>query len=281
MRRSAVVGSEFAGRDAEWRMRMTTGRTFRLGYNTLTWGATPDMEEMLGAISGAGWEGVEFISSSLDWLGTPSRLRGLVDRYGLEPVSVFGNVSVDSDAEEVMERQRRRMEFAAELGATVYPFLGGKRAAQRYPSDEDFKRLAEQCNILMEYAGGLGLTVAYHAHPLCTVETEEEQDRLLEFAPDLPLCLDVSVSARMGEDPVPQIVKYRDRLAYLHMKDDGVGKFCVMGQGVAGLDFGKIRETLNSIGYSGWVMGELSNYADTPAVESCYANMDHLKSVGY
>ncbi len=265
----------------QWRRRMSEGRTFRLGYNTLTWGATPDMDEMLGAISGAGWEGVEFISASLDWLGTPSRVRKLLDDHGLEPVSVFGSVSIDSDADVVMEHQRRRMEFAAELGATIYPFLGGKRVARRYPNDDDFKKLAEQCDTLMEYAAGQGLTVAYHAHPLATVESEEEWDRLLEFAPRLPLCLDVSVSARMREDPIPQIVKYKDRLAYMHMKDEGIGKFCVMGQGVAGLDFGKIRETLNSIGFTGWVMGELSNYADTPANESCYANMEHLKSVGY
>lgn len=54
-----------------------------------------------------------------------------------------------------------------------------------------------------------------------------------------------------------------------------------MGQGTVGLDFGRIRETLNEIGYRGWVMGELSGYADTDAVESCYSNQAYLRSVGY
>ena len=260
---------------------MTTGRSFRLSYSSLTWGATPDMEEMLDAIAGAGWEGVEIISASLDWLGTPGRVRRLLDERNLPPVALFGTVSIDSDSDMVMEHQRRRMEFAAELGCTIYPFLGGKRVSLRCANDDDFKKLAEQCHTLMEHAAPLGLTVAYHAHPLCTVESEEEQDRLLSFAHDLPLCVDVSVAARMREDPVAQLIKYRDRLAYVHMKDDGKGKFCVMGQGVVGLDFGKIRETLNDIGYEGWVTGELSAYADTPAVESCYENMKYLRSVGY
>ena len=85
----------------------------------------------------------------------------------------------------------------------------------------------------------------------------------------------------MGEDPNAQLRKYRDRLAYVHMKDWARGKFCEMGQGTVGLDFAAIRETLNEIDYQGWVMGELSTYADTEAVESCYANRKYLASLGY
>ena len=33
---------------------MTTGRPFRLGYNTNSWGRTPDLDAMLGDIAGAG-----------------------------------------------------------------------------------------------------------------------------------------------------------------------------------------------------------------------------------
>ena len=42
-----------------------------------------------------------------------------------------------------------------------------------------------------------------------------------------------------------------------------------------------LRETLEEIGYDGWVMGELSTYADTDATESCYVNRKYLASVGY
>ena len=38
---------------------------------------------------------------------------------------------------------------------------------------------------------------------------------------------------------------------------------------------------LEEIGYDGWVMGELSTYADTDAAESCYVNRKYLASVGY
>ncbi len=54
-----------------------------------------------------------------------------------------------------------------------------------------------------------------------------------------------------------------------------------MGRGTVGLDFGRIREALNEIGYQGWVVGELSSYADTDAEESCRANREYLRSVSY
>ena len=54
---------------------MSATRTFRLGSSTITWGGTPDLDEVLGTIADAGWEGAEFIGISLGWLGTPRRLR--------------------------------------------------------------------------------------------------------------------------------------------------------------------------------------------------------------
>lgn len=260
---------------------MIATRSFRLGYSCITWGPTPDLDKALGAIAGAGWEGVEFIGVSLDWLGTPHRLRGLLDRHGLLPVCMFGSASLGGDASHAMERQRRIIEYAAELGCSVYCFLGGARTPLRLPTDEEFKRLAEQAETLIDYAAPFGLTVAYHAHPRCTVESEEEQDRLLSYTDRLKVCVDVSVAGLMEEDAIAQLRKYRDRLGYVHMKDWARGKFCLMGQGTVGLDFGRIREALNEIGYRGWVMGELSSYADTDAVESCYANRAYLRSVGY
>ena len=260
---------------------MSARRPFHLGYSVISWGETPDLDSVIGSIAQAGWEGVEFIGVSLDWLGTPRRLRAVLDRHGVPPVCMFGSVSLGDDATTVMERQRRLIEYAAEVGSSVYCFLGGQRVVRRLPTDDEFKRLAEQAELLIDYANPFGLTVAYHAHPRCTVESEAEQDHLLRYSERLKLCVDVSVAALMGEDAVAQLRKYRDRLAYVHLKDLGPGKFCLMGRGTAGLDFRRIRETLTEIGYGGWVVGELSSYADTDATESCMLNHQYLESVGY
>ena len=260
---------------------MSGVRSFSLGYSCISWGVTPDLDEVLGTIADAGWEGVEFIGVSLDWLGTPRRIRSLLDRHRLAPVCMFGSVELGDGEEPQLEKQRRLIEYAAEIGAPLYTFLGGKRVHRRFPSEDEFRRLGELGEELVEYAVPFGLTVAYHAHPLCTVESEEEQDRMLAYAPRVKVCVDVSVAALMGEDAVGQIRKYGDRIAYVHMKDWARGKFVPMGRGTVGLDFGRVRETLNEIGYRGWVMGELSTYADYDAAEACRDNMAYLRSVGY
>src|SRR5205823_5679949 len=118
------------------------------------------------------------------------------------PVCMFGNVSLGPDATLVLERQRRLIEYAAELGCAIYCFLGGQRVVRRLPTDEEFKRLGEQADTLIDFATPHGLTVAYHAHPRCTVESEAEQDCLLAYTDRLAVCVDVSVAALMEEDAV-------------------------------------------------------------------------------
>lgn len=261
---------------------MTTGRPFRLGYNTNSWGRTPDLDVMLGDIAGAGWEGVEFITLSLDWLGTPRHLSGLLDKHGLTASAMFGRLdTLGDDAEQMLERERRRIEYAAELGCRAYPFTGPPRVVRRPPTEDEFKRLGELAETLIDHAAGLGQILAFHAHPNCVVETEAEQDRLLSYTDRLQVCVDVSIAALMREDAVAQLRKYRDRLGYVHMKDVAPGKYCIMGRGMGLLDFALIRETLLDIGYTGWVVGELGSGADTGTVESCYANREYLRSLGY
>jgi inosose dehydratase len=256
---------------------------YRLGYTTLSWAWTDDLDvdRMLWTMADAGWEGVELISLSADVLGTPTRLRAKLDANGLDAVGVLGSVKLGDEASDSLRRQQRLIEYGAELGCSVYCFIGGDRVRQRRPNDDDYKQLADVSEQLIDHAAAHGMAVAYHAHPRCTVESEQEQDRLLEHTDRLGICVDVSVAAFMQEDPVEQLRKYRDRLAYVHMKDWTQGKFCTLGRGTVGLDVPAVLRTLTELDYRGWVMTELSPYADTPAEASCYDNREYLRSIGY
>lgn len=255
---------------------------FRLGYTSSSWGYTPDVDAVLNAIRTAGFEGVEFNRISASWLGTPSRARSFFERHGLVPVATLDEIGVtNEDRTKGIERLRRVIEYSAEVGHSIFCLVGPLRVGQRLPNDDEFKRLADETEALIDTAAPLGITVTYHAHPGCTVESEEEQDRLLEFTQRLKICLDVSVSGFMQENPVAQIRKYRDQIAYVHMKDWTKGKFCILGRGTIGLDFPAILATLTEIDYTGWVMTELSSSADTGAEASCLANGAYLRSLGY
>ena len=47
--------------------------SFKMGFSSIKW-QNPDLEKVLTQVREAGWEGWE-IRPSLDWLGTPSRVR--------------------------------------------------------------------------------------------------------------------------------------------------------------------------------------------------------------
>ena len=74
---------------------MRAPRSFRLGYSIIGWGGTPDLDEALGAIKEAGWEGAEFTGVSLEWLGTPKYLKSVFDRYELPLACIFGGLRLE------------------------------------------------------------------------------------------------------------------------------------------------------------------------------------------
>ena len=273
------------GAVATYHSRPMPDRPWKLGYNTLTWVETrdPELERVFATMRDAGWEGIELLDNDANWSGPPSRVRGMLERVGLPVVAVLGGVQID-EARRVrqLELQKRLIDFGAELGCEAYVFLGGDRVFRRLTSDDDLRRLADVANELVEYAEPLGMTVNHHSHPRCTVEREEEQDRLLAFAdPRLRVCLDIGISAFMDEDYRAQVDKYAGRTGYVHLKDWAHGKYCVLGEGTKGIDWADVLEGFTATGYDGWVTAELSWYGDTDADLSCHANRAYLRSLGY
>lgn len=256
---------------------------YRIGYNTLTWSNDYDLERVFATIKAAGWEGVELVGNDANWSGPASRVRAMLERVGLPAIAMLGTVQIDDDRmTRATEMQKRMIDFGAELGCEAYVFVGGDRVGRRLPTNDEFRRLADVANALIDYAEPLGMTVNHHSHPRCTVERETEQDRLLAFADDrLKICLDVGISAFMDEDYVTQIRRYAPRTGYVHLKDWAFGKYCILGQGTKGIDWAEVLATFTETGYDGWVTVELSWYGDTDADESCAANRDFLRSIGY
>jgi sugar phosphate isomerase/epimerase len=260
-------------------------RRWKLGYNTLTWSETrdPDLERVFATIQAAGWDGVELLDNDANWSGPPSRVRGMLERVGLRAIAMLGVVQID-DARRArqLELQKRMIDYGAELGCEAYVFIGGDRVYRRQTTDDDIRRLADVANLLVEHAEPLGMTVNHHSHPRCTVERQEEQDRLLAIADQrLRVCLDVGISVFMDEDYLVQIQGYAGRTGYVHLKDWAHGKYCVLGQGTRGVDWARVLEAFTATGYEGWVTTELSWDGDTDPDASCRANREYLRSLGY
>ena len=95
---------------------------FKFGYSTLRW-QHPDFEALLTQLKDAGWDGWE-MRQSLDWVGTPQRIRQVCNNVDLPIAAVTARgLPIDKNPEQ-MELNKRRIDFAAEVEADCFMFMG-------------------------------------------------------------------------------------------------------------------------------------------------------------
>jgi inosose dehydratase len=251
--------------------------SLRFAYSTINWGETCDLASAFDDIRRAGWRAVELFGHSLDWLGTPEHVRGLLGN--LQVATSFGSVDLPS-SERQITIHKRRIDFAAAVGAQAYGLVGAGRPRARPPTGAEIKELAHMCEQLAVYADDHGMVVAYHPHTRCTVENEAEIDALMNETKALTLCLDVSHIALVGEDPIAHLRKYCERLGYVHLKDWARGEFIEIGRGTLGIDFPACLKLLETLGFKGWCVVEHS-VSKTSPLDSAMVNAAYLKSLGY
>ena len=261
---------------------------FKLGYSTLRW-QTPELEPLLTQIKEAGWDGWE-LRQSLDWLGTAKRVKQISDNVGL-PVAVVTarGIPIDKDWNQ-MELNKRRMEFAAEVGADCFMFMGAGKPKDRPVSDADIAALADVSEAWAEYAAQYNLEVCYHIHTNTTIDSIGDWAKYMSLLKKCKLCIDVSHAALWGYDPVQAIRRYKDQLNYVHLQDYGSASgggdtpyevnWVDVGGGTA-MNFPAIMKTLADIGFDRWVTacpGQVENRSDE---ERMRVNREYLRSLGY
>lgn len=84
---------------------------------------------------------------------------------------------------------------------------------------------------------------------------------------------DVSNMIRQGYDIYQEIRRLGGRIAQIHMKEKG----CLLGEGL--VDYLKVRDAIEAIGYRGWLVIEEARVKGR-TVEDCYRhNIKHLQSI--
>ncbi len=266
---------------------------FKLGYSTLRW-KNPDLEPALEALKEVGWDGWEG-RLPLDWLGPPSRLRRVCENTGM-PLAVFtASGSPDSRDWEHVERNKRRMEYAAEMGADCFMFMSGRKPEGRAVNEDDLKAAAEGAEAWAEYAGQFGLEISYHIHTNTLVDSTEDWRFYMSCLDKAKLCIDVSHAQLWGYDPVASIGDFRDQLNYVHLQDysstsreeDGqyLPVWCDVGDG-EDIDFPGIGKAMEEIGFTRWVTscpGQPIPGADDSISEAKRSRgaYEYLKGIGY
>ena len=265
----------------------------KMGYCTLRW-REPDLEAALTELKKAGWDGWEG-RLPLDWLGTPKQVKQVCDNVGM-PLVVYTAVgSPENDDWAHVERNKRRMDFAAEMGVSCFMYMSGPKPKDRAATADDIKRAAAKADEWAEYAGQYGLELSYHIHTNLSVDSAEDWKLYMDNLHRAKLCIDVSHAELWGYDPVQSIVDFWDKINYMHLQDYAectvreAGRFnpvwVDVGQAEC-LDFKGVLDTLDARGFSGWVTscpGEPVPGGEDPLSEARRSRRmrEYVRGLGY
>ena len=250
---------------------------FKLGYSSLRW-LDLDLEPRLHQIRKAGWDGWE-IRQSLDWLGTPSRVRRLCQDAGTPVSAVMGQrITLDNDPL-MKEQNKRRIDFAAEIEADNFTIIGAERLQDPAAHQAQIAALADLADEFADYAAQYGLDVCYHVHTRTTVDSRSEWELLMSLMNRCKLCIDVSHAQFWGYDPARSIHDFKDRLVYVHLQDWLGYRWADLDEGTL-VDTGACLEALDAIGFERWVVacpGD-SSRSDEQRIR---CNRAYLRGLGY
>lgn len=256
----------------------------RLGYNTNgTTGHRWDQAIELMAEIGYQAVAITVDHSCLDPFspGLPAeldRLRRLLERLQMKSVIETGArflldprlkheptlVSPTDEARAIrVDFLKRCVHIAKELNSDAVSFWSGILRDQS-PRDEAFRRLADGCRNVLDFAHQQGVKLAFEPEPGMLVQSFDDYRKLISRVdgPEFGLTVDIGhVHCVETESISSYLTEWKSRIWTIHIEDmcKGVHDHLRFGEGT--IDFPAVFQTLKAIGYSGTVNVELGRHS--------------------
>ena len=241
----------------------------RFGCQTYTWEMLGpawqgDADEILVAIAGAGYGGIEITDRMIGaYAGRSAAFGGVLQRHGLALVAfALGSAGGFSEADHAAQ------DLAAIDAALAFlaPFPGAVlslgSATQLSPGNRRDK-LAVAARIYNEAGrrgAAVGVPVALHPsshHGTLLFSRSDYDEMFAQLDPALVGWVpDTGHILRGGQDLLDTLAAYRERIRYLHLKDvDATGTWRMLGEGAC-----DIRAVVDHVAaapaFNGWVVAE-------------------------
>ncbi|HYF93274.1 MAG TPA: sugar phosphate isomerase/epimerase [Symbiobacteriaceae bacterium] len=265
---------------------------FDVAVHLITWGS--DWRQGLADVSALGFKGCE----TFTWVAEQhyerqQQFKEILAEHRLRLVALYagGRLCDPAVTEQEIAWNGKVARFLRNMGADRMVLGGGVRRPEGN-SREDWQLFVHTMHEIGRICNDLGIKACYHPHLGTIVEKPDEIDRVMEMTdPGLIwLAADCAHIQKGGADPCEVYRKYRDRLAYLHIKDlnpgvewgqqtsagtDQLPIFTELGRGV--VDLKACIATLREIDYQGWITVELDQSVIGP-MNSLRINKEYLEN---
>ena len=202
------------------------------------WTGTPD--DLLGAISGAGYAGIEITDTMIGhYAGRPAEFARALDAHGLALVafargSSSGFTEDAALADDLAVVERALAFTAAFPGAHLS--LGSATVMSAGSRESKFAAAARFYNEAGERGRRAGVPVAFHpsSHHDTLLFHRADYDRIMALTDPgvIGWVPDTGHIIRGGQDLLDTLSTYRQRIRYLHLKDvDAAGHWRMLGAG--------------------------------------------------
>ena len=221
-----------------------------------------DLGRALAELRAAGFVGAEIGAGFLTNLDDPAPVRALLDQHGLRFAAIhLGGVMYDRtiQRERTLPAIRQAAWFAHQVGAEGALLSTAAKRDSPLTADEQeatIEGLREAARILQAQ----GLPAYYHNHAYEFADGASVLQHILDGVPAdlLNLAFDTAnASQEVPSAQVPEFIhRFAPRIGYLHYKDHRGGTL-VEALGEGEIDFAAVGQTVQDIGYSGWVVAEI------------------------
>jgi sugar phosphate isomerase/epimerase len=219
----------------------------------------PILEQIFADMSYAGYEGIELMPDALEGHDGVDKVRGLSDRHSLSVIGCsFGGSMWDRTKHDaILSKARLVVERLAEVGGRTLGVSVGHAPAPKTAQELDAQ--AEALKRLMVLCEEHGVVVNLHNHTYEVENNEHDLKGTLARVPDVKLGPDLNWLVRAGVGPVDFIRRHRERIVFLHLRDQKADGIWSEAMGEGNMDYAAIGRALGEIGFSGDAVVELAH----------------------
>ena len=240
------------------------------------------IDKILAAVGEAGFEAVELHQKAMEGDDASPRVDAALRHSGLELVGASHGQPLWNHAEyeRILDVMDQYSDNLSELGEGFKCGMScsGKRLADRSQKEND--HLVEAWTALCEGFNSKDAVLLYHTHG----EPSEDIEFVIENVSEelLPLNPDLDWLRVGGVDPDAFIQEHADRIQMLHLRDykEGGDRTSALGEG--DVDYAKMGQVLDDIGFTGDIVVELAlpsgTHPDRPVGELLRNSREHLRS---